>query len=193
MKTYYTNKFVWAVLGLAALVFSAPAAHAQTTPVTATVVVDSTMSVLVVDNMNFGTIAAVGDATNLATLAIDPLTDALTPTNNAPAVIFVVDDTLARAASLTVGDVAEGATINVTIDNIVDPTDGTTAFDLGTLQVSWNGAAATPQAEGVSFAVVDVAGGAPNTIDIGATLSTVAGGTYADATYAGGFDLIVAY
>ena len=78
----------------------------------------NTLTLTTVDDLNFGTIVAVGDASESATLAIAPDGTVGTPaTTGTPAYIAIVDSTAAQPAQITIEDGAPGATINVTINN----------------------------------------------------------------------------
>ncbi len=193
MKTTFTNKLLLSV-GVAALAMSAGTAHAQTTePVTASVIVLNAITVTEVDPLDFGTVAVISHNVNTATLTINPLTDALTTaTTGAPATFAIVDNTNASAASLTIEDAAPSANLNYTINNVVNPIAGAQAFTLNGWQVSYNLGAAVARTAGTPFQHVFI--DTPDTIDIGANLVTqTAVALYADATYAGSFDLVVSY
>ncbi len=194
MKTTFTNKLLLSV-GVAALALSAGTANAQTENVTASVTVQNTLTIVEVDPLDFGLVAAIADAANTAVLTINPLTDAVTVANNAPAVFAVIDATNATAARLTVADGADGATININIDNVLDPTFGGNTFILDQFRTSWNGAAALLRVINTPFPYVFVTAVGPNlnTLDIGASLTTDTGITYADGLYAGSFDVTFSY
>lgn len=195
MKMTFAKRVMLAAFGLTALGF-AGSAQAQTEAVTATVVVQNTLTTNVVDNMNFGTVAAISDAAQTATLVLNPVTDALTTaTGGGTAVFAVIDNTNVAGANLTIEDAAGGATINVEIDNVVNPTFGGATFTLGTFTTSWNGAAAAARIIGTPWTQTFNAGfgGGVNTLDIGATLTTATGATYTDGTYPGSFEVSFSY
>lgn len=193
MKT--TKALYVAALALAAFSAYSTSAQAQTENVVASVAVQNTLTITEVDPLNFGVVAAVTGATQTATLTINPTTGVMTAANTAPAIFSVIDNTNASPAQITVEDAADGATINITIDNVVNPTFGGASFTLGTWQTSWNGGAAaartaaTPWTQTFSAAF----GGGVNTLDIGATITSVAATTYGDGTYNGNFDVIFSY
>ena len=191
MKMTFTNKLLLSV-GVAALAMSAGTAQAQTENVTASVTVQNLLTITEVDPLDFGTVAAIADAANTAQLTINPATDAVTVANTAPAVFAVIDAANASAANITVEDAAAGATINIEIDNVVDPVFGGNTFDLDQFRTTWNGGAATLRVIGTPFPYVSLPSG-DNVIDIGATLTTLTGVTYADGLYAGSFDVIFSY
>ena len=195
MKT--TKAFYVAALALATFSMYSTSAQAQTENVTASVQVQNTMTITEVDPLNFGQVVAISDGTDTATLAIDATTDALlATTTGAPALFAIIDDATATAAQLTVEDAADTATINIEIDNVVNPTFGGNAFTLNGFETSWNGGATTARTAGTPFTYVYSAafGGGANTLDIGAALVTqVAVATYGNGTYTGNFDVIFSY
>ncbi len=196
MKTQLRNKVLMMALGVSALAFSAGTAQAQTEAVTATVTVQNTLTTAVVDNMNFGTIASIAPAGNTASIILNPVTDAYTfTTTGGGAVIAMIDNTNVAGANLTVEDGADGAAIQITIDNVVNPTFGGASFALGTWTTSWNGAAQQAATIGTTFARNFSAafGGGTNTLDVGATLTNVAGTTYTDGVYPGSFEVSFSY
>ena len=180
----------------AALLMTTGIAHAQTQAVTATVTVQNNLTLAAPGNLNWGTIVAVGDAVQSASLAVSGLGVLGAPaTTGAPAVIAIVDNTAAEGAQITIDGGADGATLNVDFQNVVDPTDGVSSFTLDTFLVDRNAAGApAAQVAGVPFTFVyDAAFNAGvNTMDIGATITT-ASTIFADAVYAGGFDAVFSY
>ena len=177
--------------------FAASDANAQTANVTAQATVSNTLTVGTTTNMNFGTVVAVGDTGQNATISIDEAGAVTVGTSGGTAITAIVDDSAATAAQVTVGDGAPGGTINVTINNLTDLTDGTDVleFDTGAFLVSQNGSAATTEAATVAFQITYDGLTNPNTLDIGATIQTEATqtGPLNDAVYNGGFDVVFAY
>ncbi len=196
MKTKFATKVLFAVVGISAAVFSG-AANAQTSNVTVGVTVQNTLTLTVVDNVDFGIVAAISDAVDTATLAIDATTDALVPTTTgAPAVFAVVDNTTAQGGLITVEDGADGATINITINNVINPVSGANAFTLNGFETSYNGAATAARTAGTPFTATFASAFAAgvNTLDIGAAIVTqTAVALYPDAVYAGSFDVVFSY
>lgn len=193
MKTPFHKTSLLATVAIAAFAFAPSMAHAQTEPVTATVVVQNALTLTEIDPLDFGTVAAISHGVNTATLAIDAATAVLsTSTTGAPATFAVIDNTTASRAQITVEDGAPGATINFTINNVVNPIFGGNAFLLTGWETNWNGGAVTAQAVNVSFPYVY---SAPlSTLNIGAEIRTqVAVATYTDGTYLGSFDLVASY
>ncbi len=193
MKTQLSRKVLMAAVGVSALMLSAGNAQAQVEAVTATVTVQNALTTAVVDNMDFGTIASITGAANTASAILNPITDAVTfTTTGGTALMAMIDATNAQGANLTIEDGAAGAAIQVTIQNVTPPAVGPVAFALGTWRLSWNGAAAvaavvaTPQ----PFTFV---GATTNTLDVGATLTNVAGTVYTDQVYPGSFEVAFSY
>jgi hypothetical protein len=183
-------------VAVAALAITTGSVQAQTQAVTADVTVLNTLTLAAASDLNWGTIAAVGDTGNVAVVAIGTDGVLAAPVNGGSAVIAIVDNTLATAGQITVADGADGATINVDIQNVVDPTDGTDTFTLDTFFTSYNGGADTARTAGTPFTVsYDGAfGGGTNTLDIGASITTIDPSTaYGDGAYAGGFDVVFSY
>lgn len=196
MKTQLRTKVLMVALGVSALALSTGTAKAQTEVVTATVTVQNTLTTDVVDNMDFGTIASLAAAANTASMILNPVTDGYTfSSTGGGAVIAMIDNTSVAAANITVEDGADGAAIQITIDNVTNPNYGGSNFVLGTWMTSWNGAAQQPATVSASFARnFSVAfGGGTNTLDVGATLTNVAGQTYTDGVYPGSFEVSFSY
>lgn len=185
-------RYAMSVLAAIAAFGMVTEAKAQTATVDVDVSVQNTVTLNVSADMNFGTIVAIGDAAETASIAIgtDDVLGA-PATTGAPAYIAVSNSGAASRGQIEVTDGATGATINLVINNLVQPTDGTSAFALGTFQTSWNGGAPSAQVVNTPWTRVLAAG--TNILNIGATLSTVAGQTYANGAYDGGFDVVFSY
>ncbi len=194
MKINFKQPLMLAAL-LGFMAFVPGIATAQTEPITATVVVQNALTITEVDPLDFGTVAAISDATDVATISIDAITGALaTSTTGAPAVFAVIDNATASRAQITIEDGAAGANINYTINNVVNPIFGGNAFFLTGWETAYNAGPVTAQAVNVSFSYPFSASGATDTLNIGAeirTQTTVA--TYADGTYLGSFDVVASY
>lgn len=186
-----------ALMAGAAIALSANEASAQTVTVDATVIVQNTLTLTVVDDLHFGKIAAISDAAKTASLLLNSDTGAATTaTTGAPAVIATIDATLRKVAQVTVEDGADGASLQITIGAVADPTNGIVSFTLDTFTTSWNGAADTAAVIATPFArtFTNAFNGGVNTLDIGAKITTnVAGTPYPDATYTGSFNVTVTY
>lgn len=195
MKTALRPIFVFSAFALCFLTIGQ--AHAQTEPVTATVIVQNTLTVTEVDPLDFGIVAVVSDATDVATLAVDANAGTLAATTTgAPAVFAVVDNTTVSASLITIEDAADGAALNFTIDNVVNPVLGPSAFTLEGWETSWNGGAITARTAATPFSYTfsAVFNAGVNEIRIGAEIDTqTAVATYADGTYVGGFELTASY
>lgn len=193
-------RYAMSVLAAVAAFGMVTEAKAQTETVDVSVTVSNLLTLTVVDNINFGTIVAFKDTAGPATATLRVLTTGLLAaptTTGAPAVIAVLDNSLVTRGRILVEDGAETAVLNVNIPalSVVNPVSGGLTFTLGGFRTSWNGAAATDRTAGTPWTQIyaDNAG-AGSTLDIGATITTVAGGAqYTDGTYSGSFDVVFAY
>ena len=127
MNALRTLKLSAVAIGALALTAGASSAYAQTETVNVTAVLQNTVTTNVAQQMNFGTVAAIpGDANDnsedvaIALSAAGVVT--VTPGANESAGA-VVDNALATFGQVEVTNFADGATINIDISNIVDPTD----------------------------------------------------------------------
>jgi spore coat protein U-like protein len=191
-KPFKTAVMLGAALALA-LAFSPGQAQAQTEPITATVTVQNALTITEVDPLDFGTVAAISDATDVAVLAIDAITAVLTPTTSGPPATFaVVDSTAASRAQITIEDGALGASLNYTINNVVNPIFGGNAFLLTGWETAYNAGAVTARTAGTPFSYVFA--GPIDTLNIGAEIRTqTTVPLYADGVYAGSFDVVASY
>ena len=196
MKTQLRNRVLMLAIGVSALAFSANTAQAQVESVNATVTVQNSLTTAVVDNMDFGTIASIAGGGNTASAILNPVTDAVTfTTTGAGAIMAMIDNTNVAGANLTIEDGANGAVIQVTIQNVVPPQVGPVAFTLSNWQASWNGAGAVAMVVGAAspFTFTTAPPGPINTLDIGATLTNVTGTVYSDQAYPGSFEVSFSY
>ena len=181
---------------LAVMTFS-DSAKAQTANMTATATVQNTMTLATPAQLNFGTIAAVRDAALTATVTVDTAGADSVATGGGTAVTAMIDNTAVAAGQVTVADAADGATINININNVIDPINGGDSFVLDGFTTSWNGGGAAAQVINTPFAETFVAATGPNlnTLDIGATITTTlgAGTAYADGVYNGTYDVVFSY
>lgn len=172
-------------------------ANAQTANMTADVAVQNTLTIATPAQLNFGTIAAIRDAANTATVSVDTAGAATVATGGGTAYTAIVDASTVSAAQVTVADGADGASLNININNVVDPVNGVQNFVLDGFTTSWNNGGDTVQVIGTPFTQnFDSAfGGGTNTLDIGATITTTlgAGTAYADGAYAGTYDVVFSY
>ena len=177
-----------------ALSTSAMAQTTVTVPVTASV--SNTVTATATQSLEFGTIVAkptIDDAIT-ATMATDGTLSF--SAQNGVEVIAAIDSSAAQPAIVTVTDAADGATLNVTVGNVVNPTNGGESFTLDTFTRRNNGALSeTPVAidDPFELAYADNAGSG-STIAIGATITGAAGDTFTATTpYVGSFDVTVDY
>lgn len=172
-------------------------AKAQTANMTATATVQNTMTLATPAQLNFGTIAAVRDAALTATVTVDTAGAASVATGGGTAITALVNTAAVSAGQVTVADAADGATINININNVVDPVNGPESFVLDQFTTSWNGAGAALQVINTPFSETFVAATGPNlnTLDIGATITTTlgAGTSYSDGVYNGTYDVVFSY
>lgn len=171
-------------------------AQAQTANMTADVTVQNTLTITTPSQLNFGTIAATRDAAQTATVTVDTAGAATVASGGGSAATAIVDGAAISAGQITIADGADGATLNIVINNVVDPVNGVENFVLDGFNTSWNNGADTAQAIGTGFTeTFDAAfGGGTNTMDIGATITTTLGATaYTDGAYAGTYDVVFSY
>lgn len=175
---------------------SANYAHAQTANVTTTATVQNQLTLATAQQMNFGTVVAVGDTGNTASVTLATDGTISHASTGGAAITATVDDSTATNAQITIEDGANTATINVTIDNVVDPTDGTDTFTLENFVTSFNGGGDNPRTPATPFTVVFDSGFAAgvNTLDIGADITTIDPSVaYGDGVYNGGFEVTFSY
>lgn len=171
---------------------TAPAWAQETVPVTASV--QNTVTVTATQGMNFGTIVAIPDGGDVtAVMATD---GTLTVSGASTATGATVDDSAAQPAIVTVTDASEGATLQVTIDGVVDPVNGSESFGMATFQYRRNGELSEQSASVSTPFDLTYAdnSGAGSTITIGATLTGTNGDSFTATTpYVGSFDVTVTY
>lgn len=175
---------------------SANFAQAQTANVTTTAVVSNQLTLATAQQMNFGSVVAVGATGNTASVTLATDGTITHSTTGGTAVTATVDDTAATNAQITIADGANGATINVVIQNVTNPTDGSDTFTLESFVTSFNGGADNARTPATPFTVVfdSTFGGGTNTLDIGADITTIDPSVaYGDGTYNGGFDVVFSY
>lgn len=172
-------------------------ASAQTANMTATATVQNTITLATPNQLNFGTIVAVSDTVNTATATVDVLGALTTATTGAPAQTALVDGTAVSQGTVEISGAADGATINININNVVDPVAGAETFVLDSFTTSFNGGASAAQVINTPFAETYSAafGGGTNTLDIGATITTttVAAAPYTDGVFNGSYDVVFSY
>lgn len=180
-------------------------AQAQTTgSFTATLTINSSLTWTENTALSFGTIVLVDDGTNAptATLGADgTYTDtsggssAITQLGTAAAGDFTVGTGLSAASNLLVtfpasATLALSGSSSFTVSTFVIGTLGTGSYDTG---VTADQAACLTAISGGGSCGFTTDGSGDVTFPIGATLTAVQGGSYADGNYSGSFDLIAAY
>lgn len=197
MKTKKYIKIGLFYAGIVIFGFSSFDAIAQTANMTADVTVQNTLTIATPTQLNFGTIAAIRDAAQTASVSIDTAGAGTVASAGGVAATAIVDATAISAGQITVADGADGATLNIVINNVVDPVNGTESFVLDGFTTSWNNGADSLQVIGAAFTeTFDAAfGGGTNQMDIGATITTTlaAGTAYTDGAYAGTYDVVFSY
>ncbi|HPF78424.1 MAG TPA: hypothetical protein PLF01_03930 [Alphaproteobacteria bacterium] len=184
-------------LSMATLTGITPYAQAQTANMTADVVVENSVTLATPAQLNFGMITAVRDTAQTATVTVDTAGSPSVATGGGTAITAILDAASVSAGQVTVADSADGVTLNVEINNVVDPVNGGESFVLDQFTTSWNGGVAanrtisTPWTETFDSAF----GGGTNTLDIGATITTTSGSSaaYTDGTYSGTYDVVFSY
>jgi hypothetical protein len=188
MKTF--NFKTLALTTAVASVFFAGSAMAQnvvTVPVNATV--QNAITLTLVSPLEFGTVLAINDATETASMEVDSASAVTFAATAAPAVMGQASGTPA-AAEVSVAGVS-GATINLTIDTVVDPVNGGDSFTLDGFLMDINGAGKAAVTVGTP---VPYTATALDTVLIGATITTpTQPALMADGAYAGSFELTASY
>lgn len=198
MKNLKNVRYTMSIIAACAAFGMTTDAKAQTVSMDATVTVQNTLTLTEVTQLNYGTLAAFKDTVGaqVASIIMNPDgTLGVPTTTGAPAAIAVIDNTAATQAEILIEDGADGATVNVTINNVVAPTNAGNPFALSNWRTSTNGAAPVARVVATPFGIVYLDNaGAGSTLEIGARLGTVAGGVqYADLVYSGTFDVVFSY
>ena len=199
MQVSHKYKHLMLAAGALAVLSAAGDASAQTQAVTVTVNVDNTLTLAAAQNLNFGVIAANRDTTNTATVTVNTAGVGSVASGGAGATTAIINNANIDQAQITVAGGANGATINVYIDNVVNPVNGPESFALAGFTTSYNGGAPASRTAGSGNAWTQTYdsgfGGGTNTLDIGATITTTNNATtaYTDGTYAGSFNVIFSY
>jgi hypothetical protein len=197
MKKYMTCKAFPTLAFILGLGLAPSGVMAQTANMTADVEVQNTLTLATPSQLNFGTVAAIRDPVLTASVTVDTAGAATVATGGGTAITAIVDGALVAGGQVTIADGADGATLNIEIDNVIDPVNGVETFVLDAFTTSYNNAADSVQVIGAPFTeTFDSAfGGGTNTLDIGATITTTvgAGTAYGDGAYPGTYDVIVSY
>lgn len=175
-------------LGLAGIASTDAMAQSETVGATVSAVVQNAFDLTQTTPMNFGTLAVFADTAgvNTASITLSTAGALSAPSNSAPAQITVVDNSLVSQGVFDVANAAPSAGVTITLDNTADLACGACAGGTPVLTLSGLGhdQGASPTTSGTGTM----------TINVGATITTVAGGNqYVDNTYSGGFDVTVAY
>lgn len=198
MKSLKKSKYLLLAACAVAAVSFGTDAKAQTENMTATAIVLNSLTLATTSQLNFGTIAAITDNLVTADVIVSTAGVGSVATAGGTAITAIVDGTAISQANITIADGADGGTINVLINNVIDPINGGESFTLAGFVTSYNGGVDAARVAGAGWTeTFDAAFGAgTNTLDIGATLSTTIGGgtvTYTDNTYAGTYDVVFSY
>ena len=194
-----SKKSKYLLLSACALSFMtfSSSASAQTANMTATATVQNAMTLTTPSQLNFGTVAAVRDPAITAFVEVNPAGVESIGGGGGTAVTAIIDNAAVSAAQITVADAADGASINIVINNVIDPTLAAESFVLDQFTTSWNGAGFVGRTIGTPFAETFDAATGPNlnTLDIGARITTTlgAGTAYSDGVYAGSYDVVFSY
>ncbi|MGH1398031.1 MAG: hypothetical protein ACRBCT_02345 [Alphaproteobacteria bacterium] len=190
---HFLKKSVCAAALLCAV--SATPALAQTVTVPVNATISNTVTATATQGMNYGTVVASTDGTNAVTYLLGS-DGTLTPgTAGGTSVASQVDATGLQPGLVTITNAADGSTLNVTIDSVVDPTDGSNSFATSLFTYRRNSEITEQSATvGTAFTMTyaDNAG-AGSTLAIGATLTGAGATTYDDGAYVGSFEVTVAY
>ena len=190
MTKYFNNRTLVLALALSTTMFASNAFSADiaTIPVTATV--QNAISLNVVTPMSFGTIYAIANGTQTASAVLSTASVQSYTRTAAPAIAGLVSG-VPSAAEITVVGVS-GATINLTINGVVNPV-GPVDGDILTLHsftADINGAGSAPRVIGTPFSYTATAS---DTILIGASLRTPLQASIEDGLYEGQFNLVASY
>ena len=197
MQISSRTKYMALALGAVVIFSQTDSAQAQTVNMTVGAEVLNTLTISEVASLHFGDIIAVSSATHNATATVNTAGTLAVGTSGATATAGIVDNALASAAQLTVEDGGDGATVNITIDNVTNPTLGPSTFTTSVWNFNYNSGATivNPATPGTSDPVTfsTAFGGGVNTLNIGATITAAGATVFADGTYSGDFDVIFSY
>lgn len=193
----FTKLTKFAMVGAVALALGFPITNAQaqsTETVTANVTVQNGFTVVVTNGLLFGTVGFFLDGTNDVEYALDAADgETFTPAGGTSSMVSIVGGQSAEIA--VQGPIATDIDMVITSADIVNPTDGTTAFVLS--DFVYNDQSDTPNSGLVALDTpVTVTLDDPNTDEdvlIGASLTADGTATYADGLYTGSFDVTFQY
>jgi hypothetical protein len=188
MKLTKTLKYLTLTAATIAL-FATTSDAADTLTVDITADVANSISLTQVDPLDFGTLIAITHNAFSASATIATAGTIGFATGGAPALVAQASGT-PTAAEVTMAGVT-GATINITLNNLVNPTDGTDTLlmSLFVLDINDGGDAAITLGTPVTHTAT-----ASDTLEIGATLTTpIQAAQLTDGTFAGTFDVVASY
>ena len=188
----FNNLRIMALTALSATAFYATAADAQTVTVPASATVANTITVVTAAPLEYGTLIAINEAANTASIAINTQDTLGTPASTGGNAKIIATAGTPTSAQIDVTGVS-GNAMELQISNVVNPTDGTDTLSLGSFVYSVDGGTTeTPIALDTVFTLT--ANGAAQPVEIGATLTTPAqAALIGDGTYNGSFDFIASY
>lgn len=173
-------------LGLATVASNAMA-QSESVAGTVSATVQNAFNLVQTTGLNFGTLAAFADTAgvNTATISVSTAGALSAPTNNAPAQFVVVNNAAVSQGVFDITNAAPNTVVTITYANTANLSCGACTGGNPVLTLSGVGdGLATPTTSGAGAL----------TINVGATIATVAGGNqYEDGAYSGGFDMTVAY
>lgn len=169
-----------------------------TVPVNATV--ENSVTVTVTNPVDFGTIGAIRDVVDTATLSVDPADTAVEDPGTGfggadPAAIVFDPSDAPTAADIDITAAFENTDLYITYQNCVDPVQGADTFTLAGIVDNLNtpGSYDCAAAPVIGFETTDGVGAL--SFNIGASITTTAGAAtaYPDGAYAGSFEMVVSY
>ena len=189
MTKYFNIKTLALATAMATTMFSAQAFAQNVVTVPATATVQNAITMTQNTPMAFATLVAINDGTEQATATLAPDSSISFATSGPPAIMQQANGT-PTAADISLAGV-NGSTINLTLSNVVSPTDGTDTLTLNNFQYTVNGSVAAGLTPGVA---VSYTATASDTLLIGADLVTPAQpAQIADGAYTGSFDITASY
>jgi hypothetical protein len=149
MTKNFNLKTLALATALATTMFATQASAQNVVTVPATATVQNAITLTQNAPMAYGTILAINDGAQTASAALATDDTVAFATTGAPAIMSQATGT-PTAAEISVAGVT-GATINLTIDAVVSPTDGTDTLTLSSFLASINGGADVTVTTGTPF------------------------------------------
>ncbi|MAS86495.1 MAG: hypothetical protein CMH30_00750 [Micavibrio sp.] len=188
MKLTKTLKYLTLTAATVAL-FATTSDAADTLTVNITADVANSITLTQVTPLDFGTLIAITDNANSASATIATDDSISFATGGAPALVAQASGSPTAAEVSAAG--VTGATINFTMNNLINPTDGTDTLAMSAFTVDINGAGSAAVTLGTPIPYTATA---LDTYEIGATLTTPVQATQlTDGTFAGTVDVVVSY